>query len=504
MTDASGQGRKPAGETVARTVDLDAMAQEFLDGPADGASWKGAVKGVLEVVSAAEQRRINKAAIDQAIAAIDRQLSAQVDAILHAPDVQKIESAWRGIRFLVDRTDFRQNVQIELLQATKDELRNDFDDATEVVQSGLYRHVYKREFGQFGGNPVGTIVGLYEFDAGAEDVGLLRKVASVGAMAHAPFISAASPRFFGDDKDLEEDSKRTGRGLDMRVLERRRDLADWFAGRRFDKWRSFRETCEDARYVGLTAPRFLLRVPYGRDARARTFDYSERIDAHGDYLWGNSAIAFASRLTDAFAKYRWCANVIGPKGGGTVEDLPLHQYEAMGAVQTKPPTEILLDHRRDFELTESGFISLVMRKHTDNACFFAAPSVTKPKTFGSSKAGKEAEAGERLGAQIPYLMIVNRLAHYVKVLQTEKIGSNIDRQSLEAQLNSWIGDYVLKQELMTPEQLAKYPLRSADIKVADVEGEPGWYRVTMKVMPQFKYMGAHFELSLVGKHGAES
>ncbi len=430
--------------------------------------------------------KISNAVIDDFIAEIDKKLSSQLDAILHHPDVQKLESAWRSLKFLVDRTDFRENVRISILNATKDELLEDFEDSPEVPKSGLYKTVYTAEYGTFGGQPFSNIIANYDFGPGPQDMKLLQYVGAVAAMAHAPFIAAAGPQFFGVDSFNE--------------LPALKDLRSIFEGPQYTKWQSFRET-EDARYVGLTLPRFLLRLPYGPDTQPiKEFNYSEDVSAtHDHYLWGNTAFAFATRLTDSFAKYRWCTNIIGPMGGGTVEDLPLHQFESMGAVQTKIPTEVLISERREFELAEEGFMALTMRKGSDNACFFSANSAQKPKYFGISDEGKAAELNYKLGTQLPYMYVMNRLAHYLKVIQRENIGSWKERTDLERELNTWIRQYVADQDNPPASVRSRKPLRQAQVTVESVPGEPGWYKVGMKVRPHFKYMGAFFTLSLVGK-----
>jgi type VI secretion system protein ImpC len=430
--------------------------------------------------------KVSKATVDEMIAEIDKKLSLQVDAILHHPEFQKLESAWSSLKFLVDKTDFRENIRLELLNASKEDLLEDFEDAPEVTKSGLYKTVYTAEYGQFGGKPYGNIIANYEFGPGPQDIKLLQYVASVASMAHAPFIAAAGPEFFG----LE----------DFNGLPNVKDLKSTFEGPQYIKWNSFRES-EDSRYVSLTVPRFLLRLPYGPDTKpVKTFNYEEDVSAsHEHYLWGNTAFAFATRITDSFAKYRWCTNIIGPLGGGAVEDLPVHQFESMGAIQTKIPTEVLVSDRREFELAEEGFISLAMRKGSDNACFFSANSVQKPKSFGISPEGKEAELNYKLGTEMPYMFVANRLAHYLKVIQRENIGSWKERTDLDRELNAWIRQYIADQDNPSAETRSRRPLRQAQITVEDVEGEPGWYRVGLKVRPHFKYMGAYFTLSLVGK-----
>ncbi len=430
--------------------------------------------------------KVDKAIVDQMIADIDARLSKQVDAIMHVPEFQKLESAWRGLKFVVDRVDFRENIKVEVLNCSKDDLIMDFEDAPEVTKSGLYKIAYTADYGTFGGKPYGAIFSNYDFGPGPQDVALLQNCAAVAAMSHAPFFGAAGPQFFG--------------GSDYLTIPNLKDLKSIFEGPQYAKWQSFRES-DDARNVGLLMPRFLLRLPYGNETvPAKTFQYEEDVvGAHDKYLWGNATFAFATRIADSFAKFRWCPNIIGPQAGGTVDDLPLHQYQAMGETQTKIPTEILISERREFELSEEGFIALTYRKDSDNACFFSANSTQKPKYFGQSPEGKEAELNYRLGTQLPYLFVTNRIAHYLKVLQREQIGTWKERQDLENELNKWIGQYVADMDSVTPAVRGRRPLRQAKITVEDVPGNAGWYKVDMKVRPHFKYMGAFFTLSLVGK-----
>jgi type VI secretion system protein ImpC len=480
----------PDAQTVGETSLLDDIVTATRLKPADE-GYAIAKKGVAALLGQLVEPgrtvdKVSNALIDEFIAEIDQKLSAQLDAILHNPQVQKLESTWRSLKYLVDKTDFRENIKIEILNASKNELLEDFEDAPEIPKSGLYKVIYTAEYGQFGGKPYGNIIANYDFGPGPQDIKLLQYVAAVSAMSHAPFVAAAGPQFFGVDSFNE--------------LPNMKDLHSIFEGPQYTKWQSFRES-EDARYVALTVPRFLLRLPYGKDTQpVKAFNYEENVSAtHNHYLWGNAAFAFATRLTDSFAKYRWCTNIIGPMGGGTVEDLPLHQFEAMGAIQTKIPTEVLVSERREYELAEEGFISLTMRKGSDNACFFSANSVQKPKYFGISEEGKNAELNYKLGTQLPYMFVANRLAHYLKVIQRENIGSWKERSDLERELNAWIRQYVADQDNPPASVRSRRPLRQAQITVESVEGEPGWYRVGMKVRPHFKYMGAFFTLSLVGK-----
>ncbi|MGZ3417825.1 MAG: type VI secretion system contractile sheath large subunit [Polyangiales bacterium] len=430
--------------------------------------------------------KVDKAFADSLIAEIDAKLSKQLDQIIHNPAFQKLESAWRGLKFVIDRVDFRENVKVEVLNCSKEDLATDFEDAPEITKSGLYRIAYTAEYGQFGGKPYSSMFANFDFGPGPQDVALLASCASVAAMSHAPFFAAAGPGFLGEKSFLN--------------LPNLKDIKSIFEGPQYTKWQSFRES-EDARYVGLLMPRFLLRLPYGETTvPVKSFNYEETSTGNHDaYLWGNCSFAFATRIAESFAKYRWCPNIIGPQAGGTVENLPLHQYQAMGEVQTKIPTEVLVSERREFELSEEGFIALCFRKDSDNACFFSANSTQKPKYFGQSAEGREAELNYRLGTQLPYMFVMCRIAHYLKVLQREQIGTWKERGDLERELNQWIGQYVADQDAVSPAVRGKRPLRQAQIIVSDVEGNAGWYKVDMRVRPHFKYMGAFFTLSLVGK-----
>ncbi len=487
---ASGEEQAAGASTEETSSLLAEITQATKLKPADEA-YAMARKGVEALIAQLIEPgkgvdKVTKAVVDEMIAELDKKIGLQVDAILHHPDLQRLESAWRSMKYLVDNTDFRENVKLEMVNISKEDLLDDFEDAPEIPKSGLYKTAYTAEYGQFGGQPYAAMIGNYDFGPGPQDIKLLQNIASVAAMAHAPFIAAAGPQFFNVE--------------DFNELPNLKDLKSIFEGPKYLKWQAFRES-EDSRYVGLAMPRFLLRLPYGPESNPiKSFDYEESVVAnHDKYLWGNAAFAFATRLTESFAKYRWCANIIGPQGGGTVQDLKLHQYDAMGAVQTKIPTEVLISERKEFELSEEGFIALTMRKNSDNAAFFSANSVQKPKNFGISKEGKEAELNYKLGLQLPYMFVINRLAHYLKVLQRENIGSWKERTDLEAELNKWIGQYVTEMDNPSASARSRRPLRAAAVTVDSVEGEPGWYKVGLKVRPHFKYMGASFTLSLVGK-----
>jgi type VI secretion system protein ImpC len=480
---------KPAEEARGGSL-LDEILSQTRMRPTDE-GYEIAKRGVAAFVTqmlapARAAEKVNAVAVDAMIAEVDRRLSAQLNEILHHPDVQKLESAWRSLRWTIEHVDFRENIRMEILPVDKATLLADFEDAPDITKSGYYKIVYSNEYGVHGGRPIGVMNMNFDFGSGPQDVELLRKLAAVGSMAHVPVLGNASPEFFG--------------GASFKDLPNMKDLRSHFEQPLYARWQGFRET-EDARYLGLCMPRFLLRLPYGeRTIPVKAFTFNEDvIDHHERYLWGHASNALVTRVADSFAKYRWSPNIIGPQAGGTVEALPLHQYQAMGEIQTKIPTEILLTERREYELSEEGFIGLVYRKNADNACFFSANSVQKAKAFGISAEGKAAETNYRLGTQLPYMFTMTRLAHYLKVLQREQIGTWKERSTLERELNAWISQYVADMEAPAPLVRSTRPLRKAQVTVEDVEGQPGWYRCQLTVRPHFKYMGASFTLSLVGK-----
>jgi len=469
---------------------LELLMEEARLHPGDD-SYDIAVHGidalVREIVSKDRlTERLDKHLVDQMICELDQKIGRQLDCILHHSEFQSKESAWRSLKFLVDRTDFRENTKVSVLSVSKEDLLDDFENSSEVMASGLYQHVYADGYGQFGGEPVGVMVSNYSFGPGAKDIKLLQYVSAVGAMAHSPFLGAAAPEMFGVSS--------------YSALPHVKELSAVYEGPQFRKWNSLRES-EDARYIGLTGPRHLLRAPYdAAEKDVQSFSYSEDVSGnHDDYLWGNTSFVLATRITDSFARYRWCPNIVGPLSGGSVDDLPVHYFEAMGQIESKIPTEVLITDRREYEMAEMGFISLTMRKGSDSAAFFSANSIQKPRRFPATREGKMAETNYRLGTQLPYVFIISRLAHYLKVLQREQIGTWKEREELQRELNTWLKQYVADQENPPADVRSRKPMRAASVEVSEVPGETGWYQVALKVRPHFKYMGASFELALVGK-----
>ena len=479
---------EPCPSEATTTLLTELLDEARLD-PAAEAHQSGLSRLLAELLAAPDATpRVASDKIDALIEGIDRRLAAQTNALLHAPAVQALESAWRGVKYLVDAIDFRENIQLELVHAQKHELLADFRDAPELTHSALYGRVYRDAIGVFGGKPYGVICSTFDFGPGAEDVELLRNVAAVSAMAHVPFLGNASPGMFGR-RSFQE-------------LGQLKDLQALFEEPRYARWNALRDS-EDARYLGLCLPRFLLRAPYGHresELKVREFDFSEDVvDRHDHYLWAPASLALTARIAESFARYRWCPNIIGPLGGGSVFNLPLHQYPQGGELKTKNPCEAAIEDRKEFEFAEQGFISLIPRKGSDNAAFFSANSIQRPKTFQRTAEGQAAQRNHMLGTRLPYMFVATRLAHYLKVLQREQIGTWKSQADLERELSTWLRQYVANMPDPPPEVRSRKPLREAAVTVEEVPGQVGWYRCHLRVIPHLKYEGASFELSLVGK-----
>src|SRR5579871_2023727 len=395
--------------------------------------------------------------ISARVAQIDHLISIQLNEILHAPQFQKLESTWRGLKYLLDQSETGTQLKIRVLNASKKDLLRDLQRAPEFDQSALFKKVYEEEFGVFGGEPFAALVGDYEFSKHPEDIELLEKISQVAAAAHAPFLTAASPQLLSMESYTQ--------------LDQPRDIGKIFDTTEYAKWRSFRQS-EDSKYVGLTCPRILMRLPYGAETKPiEAFNYEEGVDGtdHSKYLWGNAAYALGARLTNAFAQFGWCAAIRGVEGGGLVEGLPAHTFRTdEGDVALKCPTEIAITDRREKELADQGLIPLVHCKGTDKAAFFSVQSANKPKLYDSDAAN----ANARLSAQLPYIMATCRFAHYLKAMMRDRIGSFTSKEELTMFFNRWITQYVTTDDLATQATKAKYPLREARVDVEEVKGKP--------------------------------
>src|SRR5438132_1377079 len=406
------------------------------------------------------------------IAQIDKKLSSQLNEIMHDPGFQQLESTWCGIKDMVDQSETGESLKLRVLNVSKRDLFKDLERAAEFDQSALFKKVYEEEYGQLGGEPYGMLVGDYEFGRNAEDISLLKMISGVAASAHAPFVSAANPKLFGFERFTE--------------LSAPRDLAKIFQSVEYAAWKSFRES-EDSRFTALTMPHVLGRLPYGEKfKRVDAFNFEEFVDGkdHDKYLWMNAAWAYAARITDAVGKYGWMARTRGVEGGGKVEGLPVHTFPTDdGDVAMKCPTEIAISDRREFELSNLGFLPLLHSKNRDFAVFMGAQSAQKPKTYFDPAANANAE----LSAKFNYILCVSRFAHYLKVMARDKIGSFMEVKDCENWLNSWISNYVIPNPEDAGDDLkARCPLAEARVEVREVKGKPGWYEAVAWLRPHFQ------------------
>ena len=405
------------------------------------------------------------------IADINELLSNQINAILHDKKFQKLEASWRGLHYLVKNTETGPRLKLRALNVSRNELIGDFEKSVDFDQTQLFKKIYEAEYGTFGGHPFSLLLGDFEFGRNPQDIKLLEQISGIAAAAHAPFVAAASPKLF----DMKSYSG----------LEKPRALSSLFESQELVGWNSFRKT-EDARYVALVLPRVMMRLPYGPKTQpAAGFDFTEDTNggSHDCILWANAAYAKVQRITEAFAKYSWCAAIRGMEGGGAVTNLPIFSYRTKEGDQTIVcPTEVSITDRREKELSDLGFISLVHRKREDLSVFFGGQTTQQTKTYDDDKA----TANARLSAVLPFILASSRFAHYMKVLIRDKIGGFQTAESVSVYLNQWISDYVLGKDDAGQEIKAQYPLRDARVDVSEVAGKPGVYRAVVYLRPHYQ------------------
>ncbi|OUL99151.1 type VI secretion system contractile sheath large subunit [Variovorax sp. JS1663] len=425
--------------------------------------------------------------IQAMIAAIDRKLTEQVNKILHNAEFQQLESAWRGLHYMVNNTETDENLKIRVMDVSKKELHKTLKKFKGAAwdQSPMFKKVYEQEYGQFGGEPFGAIVGDYHFDQSPPDVELLGEMAKIAASAHAPFITGASSNLMQMESWQE--------------LANPRDLTKIFSTPEYAGWRSLRES-DDSKYIGLCMPRFLARTPYGAKTNpVEEFDFEEDVSGadHSKYAWANAAYAMATNINRSYKLYGWGSRIRGIESGGAVENLPLHTFPSDdGGVDQKCPTEIAISDRREAELSKAGLLSLIHRKNSDFAAFIGAQSLHKPAEYDDP----DATANANLAARLPYLFACNRFAHYLKCIVRDKIGSFKEKDDMERWLNKWITNYVDGDPSTSSEETkARKPLAAAEVVVEEVEGNPGYYSSKFFLRPHYQLEGLTVSLRLVSK-----
>ena len=458
---------------------------------------KSAVESAVQTLAKQALAHVNLisndtvASIEAMIAALDRKMSDQVNLILHHEDFQKLESAWRGLHYMVNNTETDEQLKIRVMAISKQDLGKTLKryKGTAWDQSPLFKKLYEEEYGQFGGEPFAAIVGDYHFDHSPPDVELLGEMAKIAASAHAPFITGAAPSVM----QMESWSE----------LANPRDLTKIFTTPEYAAWRSLRES-DDARYLAMCMPRFLGRLPYGaKTSPVDAFDFEEDTDGadHDKYAWCNAAYAMATNINRSFKTYGWCSRIRGVESGGAVENLPSHTFPTDdGGVDMKCPTEIAISDRREAELSKNGFLAMIHRKNSDFAAFIGAQSLQKSAEYDDP----DATANAALAARLPYLFACNRFAHYLKCMVRDKVGSFKTRDAMERWLNDWIGNYVDGDPSNSSEQTkSERPLAAAEVVVEEVEGAPGYYQSKFFLKPHYQLEGLSVSLRLVSKLPSE-
>jgi len=436
-----------------------------------------------------------QAVLNELLGEVDELLSDQVNEVIHHKDFQSLEATWRGLYYLVSKTPPDNLIKFQLLDVTKEELLDDFQSNTNEIYSTLFAKVHEEEYGMYGGQPFGLLVGDFEFSHDTRDVALLTSVSKVAAAAHAPFIAAVSPQMF-KWKDFTQLQYKTGLS----------DIFDPDSDPSYAPWKSFRES-EESRYVGLCMPHMLLREPYRPPEKGREglFKFEEQVTTeqgdseavdHSKFLWGNAAYALATRMTEAFFNYRWCVSIRGPRGGGLVTGLPTYTFLTdEGDVAQTCPTEIAITQSREYELSELGFITLVHCKNTDKAAFFATPTCQEPKLWNT----EEANANSALSARLQYIMATSRIAHYLKVMMLNYVGDYTSREDCENYLHRWIRQYVTTASKPSLADMRETPLSDAQVEVEDNPDRPGYYRAVAYLRPHYQLESLNVSLRLVAE-----
>ncbi len=491
MAETETQAQAAAAEGVVELNDFSALLEKEFRPKTDKA--REAVQDAVKTLAEQALSHTNLISsdvvdsIERIIAELDKKLSEQINLIMHHEDFQQLESAWRGLSYLVNNTETDEMLKIRVMNISKKEVHKTLKryKGTAWDQSPLFKQIYEHEYGQFGGEPYGCLVGDYYFDHGPQDVDFLRNMAQISAAAHCPFISASSPTVMGMDSWQE--------------LSNPRDLTKIFTTPDYAGWRSLRES-EDSRYLGLAMPRYLARLPYGsKTDPVEEFDFEE--DTQGadssKYLWANSAYAMAVNINRSFKLYGWCSKIRGIESGGAVENLPTHTFPTDdGGVDMKCPTEIAISDRREAELAKNGFMPLIHKKNSDFAAFIGAQSLQKPQEYEDP----DATANANLAARLPYLFATCRFAHYLKCIVRDKIGSFKERDDMQRWLQSWILQYVDGDpEHSTEGTKASKPLAAAEVVVEEVEGNPGYYTSKFFLRPHYQLEGLTVSLRLVSK-----
>ena len=433
--------------------------------------------------------KFDKGAVQSLIARIDQLITLQLNAVIHSEQFKAMESQWLALYDLIQNTNFRANVVIDILDVSKDDLYMDFDsNSVDITGSALFKKIYIAEYDQYGGQPYGSIIGLYEFYHTPHDEFWLKIMGKIAAASHAPFIGAVSPKFFGCET--------------MDELAAFKDVEGLISQPRYGSWNTLRDS-EVAAYIGLTLPRYILRLPYDPETNpAGKLNFKEEVRGNNslDYLWGSATMLFAKNMVRSFIGSGWCQYLRGPKGGGLVPGLPVHMFNIRGEEEMKIPVEMTIPDYRELEFANAGFIPLIYRKNTADACFFSCQSIKKSKKYKDSKDSENSQ----LVTNISYSYSITRIAHYIKCIMRDNIGSSADAPYIEKNLNEWLFQYVTT--VVNPDNLTlrSYPFKAASVVVKERPGMIGWYDCAISVLPHIQFEGMDVELRLDARLGSAS
>ena len=423
-----------------------------------------------------------KRAVAERIAAIDRIISAQVNEVLHHPKFQQLEASWRSLERLMTENEVSTSLKVRVFNVRRRELERDFARAPDFDQSHFFKSVYEDEYGTLGGSPYSYLIGDMEFGRSPPDIQLLRNIGAVASMAHAPFLAGADPGLLDIDSFTE--------------LDRPIDVARIFESSEMGAWNSLRDSA-DSRYLVLTAPRVLVRQPWGPDsAPVDEMDFDEEVSGndHSKYLWTPSSWALGSLIMTSFAEYGWPSAIRGTETGGKVSNLPLHSFPSLsGSKITKCPTETTITDRREKELSDQGLIGMCHARNTDFAVVFSGATLNRPRKYME----EEATANAKLSASLPYVLACSRFAHYLKAMMRDKVGGFTSREDIERYMNDWIMQYVTSDDQASHAAKARFPLREARVEVKDVPGKPGSYTAVAHLRPHFQLEELTASLRLV-------
>jgi type VI secretion system protein ImpC len=474
-------GAAPAPRTPANATDLMVV-------PEDATPEERFVSSLAAMVHNmdTDEGRFDKQTVQELVGTIDALVSDQLNAVLHAPEFQEVEAQWTALNDLVRNTNFKANIELSLLDVSKEEAYGDLEtNAADVAGSEFFKKLYVAEYDQYGGAPYGALVGLFEFANTPQDMLWLKTMGKIAAASHAPFVASVSPKFFGCDS--------------MKEVSQLRDVASLLDSPKYSAWNALRET-DEAAYVGLTMPRYIVRPPYNPEtypAPGMNFAEAVKGDKEEEYLWGNSAMLFARNLVRSFATSGWCQHIRGPKGGGLVAGLPVHLTHLRGEEEMKLPVEMSIPDFRELELANGGFIPLIHKKGSAEAVFFSVQSLKKAQVFEDAKDSENSQ----LVTNLAYTYSISRIAHYVKAIMRENIGSTAGAQYMQQQIERWISRYVTT--LVNPDDLTLryYPFKAYSLSVAEVPGKVGWYHCNLSVLPHIQFEGMNVDLRVDARLG---